>query len=102
MSRTLTALYSDPATAEAAMERLRAIGLPESSMELHRTGEGDIVPGAAPTGGLFGLRDILAPDRAAEGGAVLVALRVADELVSEAVDILEEEAVQVDRERDAT
>jgi hypothetical protein len=101
MSRTLTALYAEAGTAEVAMERLRAIGLAESLMELHRVGEGDIVPGAAPSGGLFGLRDLLAPDMAAEGGMVLLAHRVPEEMVSEAVRILEEDAVQVDKDREA-
>ena len=100
MARTLTALYRDPSTAETAMERLRALGVPEKSMELHTSGAGDIAPGNAVAGGLFGLRDLLAPERLGEGGAVLVALHVPEELVSEATEILEENALEVDKDRE--
>lgn len=100
-SRTLTALYNEASAAEVAMDRLRAIGLPEASLEVHPAGEGDVVPGNAPSAGLFGLRDLVAPQRSAEGGTVLVALHVPDALVSEAVDILNEDAIEVDKERDA-
>ena len=54
-SQTLTAIYNDSASAEAAIERRRAIGIPERSLEMHRAADGDILPGSAPSGGLFAL-----------------------------------------------
>ena len=60
----LTALYADHASAERAAERLRAIGVPEHHIELHRSEEGDVVPGQHPAGdGLFGaLSGLLVPE----------------------------------------
>jgi hypothetical protein len=108
-TRTLTALFVDHSTAERAAERLRAIGIAEEALELHRASEGDVAPGNAPSGGLFGLVDLFMPDadragygRGIEGGGtVLVALRVPEALVDEAVDILDEDAADVEKERDA-
>ena len=54
-TRILTALYADHAAAERAAERLRAIGVPDHHIEMHRSDEGDVVPGQHLTsGGLFG------------------------------------------------
>ena len=50
-TRTFTALFTDPAAAETAMERLRAIGIPERSLEMHQAAEGDVAPGNAPSAG---------------------------------------------------
>ena len=46
-THTLTALYSDHATAERAAERLRAIGVPEASLEIHPEAAGDMPAGGA-------------------------------------------------------
>jgi hypothetical protein len=103
-TQTLTALYNDPATAETAMERLRAIGIPERSLEMHRAAEGDIAPGNAPSGGLFALGDLLGnagnADGIAAGGTVVMALHVPEALVAEAAGILDEDAIEVDKDRD--
>jgi hypothetical protein len=103
-NQTLTALFNDPAAAEMAMERLRAIGIPERSLELHKATEGDVVPGNAPSGGLFAVGDLLNPGNDARGleagVTVVTALHVPDELVAEARAILEEDAIEVDRERE--
>jgi hypothetical protein len=107
-TRTLTALFIDHSTAEIAAERLRAVGIPEESIEMHRASEGDIPPGDVPSGGLFGLADLFVPDadRAGYasgvegGGTLLVALRVPEALVDAAVEALEEDSAEVDTERD--
>ena len=103
-SQTLTALYNEPATAEVAIERLRAIGIPERSLEMHQATDGDIVPGNAPSGGLFTLGDILGSradrDGIAGTGTVVVALRVPGDLVAKAVGILQEDAIEVEKDRD--
>ena len=104
-SQTLTALYNDPVTAEAAIERLRAIGIPEASLEMHPATDGDIAPGNAPSGGLFGLGDPLgnqADERGIAGaGTVVVALHVPDDLVTEAAGILDKDAIEVEKDRDS-
>jgi len=105
-SQTLTALYNDSATAEAAVERLRAIGIPEPSLEMHPAADGDLLPGNTASGGLFALGDILGtrggPDGIAASGTVVVAFHVPDDLVSEARGILKDGAIEVekDSERD--
>ena len=98
-ARTLTALYIDHATAERAVERLRAIGVPEESLELHRAEEGDVAPGNTPSGGLFALGDILQPGQTrgvAAGGTVVVAADVPERVTAEALAILKEEAAEVE------
>ena len=107
MSQALTALYADPATAERAMERLRAIGVPQDGIEMHRAGEGDVVPGNAPSGGLFGLRGLLAPsdlrgyELGVAGGTVVVASHVPPDRVRAARQALDQDALEVDAEREA-
>ncbi len=104
-THTLTGLFSDHATAERAAERLRAIGIPEGSLEIHEAIAGDVSPGNAPGSGLFGVADPLLPGPETAGpevsGTVVVALRVPDELNSEAVSIMREDALEVETERDA-
>ena len=100
-SQTLTALYNDPVTAEAAIERLRAIGIPEASLEMHPATDGDIAPGNAPSGGLFGLGDQADERGIAGAGTVVVALHVPDDLVTEAAGILDKDAIEVEKDRDS-
>lgn len=96
---TLTALFADEATGERAMERLRALGVPEESMELHPTSEGDVLPGQHPAG-LFAGSALLAPEaiNAApmRAGAVVVATGVPGEIVTAARRALAEDALEVD------
>jgi hypothetical protein len=108
-TRTLTALYNDHATAERAVERLRAVGVPEGSIEMHRADEGDIAPGNAPSGGLFAaMSELFMPEaerhgymRGIERGCtVVVASRVPEDLAAAALDVLDEEAAEVDEARD--
>jgi hypothetical protein len=102
-SQTLTALYSDEARAETALERLRAIGLPERSLEMHHASDGDIEPGSAPSGGLFALGDILRNRGDEHGiaghGTVVMAFDVPEKLVSEAMHILKADAIEVEKRR---
>jgi hypothetical protein len=109
-TRTLTALYNDHATAERAAERLRALGVPEGSIEMHRADEGDIAPGNAPSGGLFAtMSELFMPDAdrhgylagIERGCTVVVAFRVPDDLAARALDMLDAEAAEVDQTRDA-
>jgi hypothetical protein len=104
-SQTLNALYSDEAKAELALDRLRAIGLPEGSLEMHRASDGDIQPGSAPSGGLFALGDILRNRGDEHGiagqGTVLMAFNVPERLVSEAISILNRDAIEVERGRNS-
>jgi hypothetical protein len=101
-THTLTALFSDAATAERAAERLRAIGVSEDSLDLHPESAGDL-----PTGrvGILDLVDPLLPredgGERADARTVLVASRVDGDLSSEARSILHEEAIEVDDEPDA-
>jgi hypothetical protein len=109
-TRTLTALYPDHATAERAAERLRAIGVPEHRIELHRAEEGDVAPGQHMSrGGLFGaLGGLLVPEsdlsgyeRALSGGCtVLVASHVPHEVARDARAALDEDALEVDATRE--
>ena len=108
----LTALYADHAAAERAAERLRAAGVPEHHIELHRSAEGDVGPGAsiAAGDGLFGaLSTLLVPESdlhayergLGRGGTVLIARHVPHDRVSDAAAALEEDALEIDDERDA-
>jgi hypothetical protein len=103
-TRTFTALFTDAAAAETAMERLRAIGIPERSLEMHKANEGDVAPGNVPSGGLFAVGDLLNPGNDRQGleagSTVVVALHVPGELASQAKDILEEGAIEVDEDRE--
>ena len=102
-SRTLTALYSDEARAEIALERLRGIGLPEHCLEIHHASDGDIEPGAAPSGGLFALGNILRNRGNEHGiaatGTVLMAFDVPERLVSDAIRILDTDAIEIEKAR---
>ena len=110
-TRILTALYADHAAAERAAERLRAIGVPEHHIEMHRSDEGDVVPGQHVTsGGLFGaLSGLLVPEsdlrgyeRGLAGGCtVVVASHVPPDRVRAARQALDEDALEVDAEREA-
>lgn len=101
---TLTALFADEATAERAMERLRALGVPEEAMELHPTSEGDVLPGQHPAG-LFAGSALLTPEAMnaapTRAGAVVVATGVPGEIVTEAKRALGDEALEVDATPDA-
>lgn len=103
-TESLTALFNETAAAETAMERLRALGIPESSLEIHQSTEGDVVPGNAPSGGLFTIGDVLNPFNDARGlesgSTVVVALHVPAELVASAKKILAENAIEVDTDRE--
>ena len=109
-TRILTALYPDHATAERAAERLRAVGVPEENIELHRSETGDVAPvGHLTGGGLFGaLSGLLMPEpdvRAYQreldrGRTVVVASHVPADLAAEAHAALDEDALEVDDERD--
>jgi hypothetical protein len=105
-SQTLTALYTDEARAEMALERLRAMGLPERSLEMHHASDGDIEPGSAPSGGLFALGDILRNRGDEHGiagnGTVVMAFDVPERLLSEALSILDEDAIEVEKTRGST
>jgi hypothetical protein len=104
-THTLTALYSDPGTAERAADLLRAIGVAEDALEIHPEADGGM-----PAGGPIGILNIANPlmprdDAAAEvenARTVLVATRVSEELIAKARSILREEAVEVDDDRDAS
>ena len=103
-THTLTALFSDHASAERATERLRGIGIPEASLEIHQAAAGDILPGNAAGAGLFGVADPFLPPAGAGSdlpGTVVVAMRVSDELGSQAMAILREDAIDVEKQRDA-
>lgn len=109
-TRILTALYPDHATAERAAERLRAVGVPQENIELHRSETGDVAPGGHLTGGgLFGaLSGLLMPEPDVRtyqrefdrGSTVLVASHVAAELTDEAHAALNQDALELDDERD--
>ena len=70
---------------------------------MHYASEGDIEPGNAPSGGLFALGDILRnrgdEHGIASAGTVVMAFDVPDRLVSEAISILDTDAIEVDRHR---
>lgn len=104
-THTMTALFGEHTTAERATERLRAIGIPEDALELHQAAEGDVLPGNAAGGGLFGLRDPLVALPESLGmesnRTVVVASRIPDGLRSEARSILREDAIEVDDQRDS-
>ena len=110
-TRILTALYADHAAAERAAERLRAIGVPDRHIEMHRSDEGDVVPGQHVTsGGLFGaLSGLLVPksdlrgyERGLAGGCtVVVASHVPPDRVRAARQALDQDALEVDAEREA-
>ena len=83
--------------ADAAVERHRVIGAAEGSLEVHRPADSDIAPGNAPSGGLFGLADMLgpcAPHRRREQGCRRPERSHA--LTEEAADVLGQ-AIEVDR-----
>ena len=63
-THTLTALYSDHATAERAAERLRAIGVPEASLEIHPRGRGRHAAGTRRAAASSTLADPLLPREA--------------------------------------
>jgi hypothetical protein len=108
--RILTALYPDQSSAERAAERLRAIGVPEEHIEMHRSEEGDVAPGQHPTGdGLFGaFAGLLVPEsdlRSYEHGlgrgcTVLIASQVPRDRARDAHAALDEGALEIDDERD--
>jgi hypothetical protein len=101
-THTLTALFSDAATAEQAAERLRAIGIPEASLDVHPETAGDL-----PLATGIGILDVADPLLPREGAAevedartILVATAVPEDLHAEARSILRESAVEADDERD--
>lgn len=100
---TLSALFPDEASGERAMERLRALGVPEESMELHPTNEGGVTPEGQVTVP-FGLGGLLAPAMLPEtprpATVVVVATGVPGELVTEARRILDAEASEVEESAD--
>ncbi|MFO1143543.1 MAG: hypothetical protein U1E59_14400 [Amaricoccus sp.] len=103
-THTLTALFSDASSAERAADLLRGIGVPEASLEIHQAVAGDSLPGNAAGAGLFGVADPLLPSAAAGSDlprTVVVAMRVPDELTSQALAILREDAIDVEQQHDA-
>lgn len=106
MTRTLTALFTDHASAERAAERRRAAGVPEAALETHRATEGDVAPGDTPSG-LFAAGDLLRSEldtpglgRGRAAGTVLLASRVPDGVAAEAARIPKQEAAEVEDSRD--
>ena len=106
--RTLTAMYDDRSAAEAARDRLVALGVPSAGITIRGTDAGTTAT-AAPTAGegkgfLDGLADLFAPEEDrhtyAEGlrrGGYLLSARVPDGLEDRAIDLLENSgAVDVD------
>src|SRR3954447_3966575 len=106
--RTLTAMYDDRSAAEAARDRLVALGVPSAGITIHGTDAGATAT-SAPTAGegkgfLAGLADLFAPEEDretfAEGvrrGGYLLSARVPEGLEDRAVDLLENSgAVDVD------
>jgi hypothetical protein len=102
-TRTLTAVFADAPTAERAIERLRAAGVPAPSIESHgadsETGDAD-----EPAGGVFaGVSDFLMPApqhaAAAERPTVVTARDLPEALAERAFEILEEKAVDLHEER---
>jgi hypothetical protein len=103
MTSTLTALFADRSTAERAVERLHAAGVPERCIEMHQADEGDFVSQDTASRGLFSLEQLVAPDdRAAEAmqrRTVVVATGVPGDLSGEARRILAEDALDVHADR---
>lgn len=99
-AHTLTALYRERASAERAVERLHALGVPEHRISLQPGDGGDVLPGETMVaGGLLGsLQSLMEPesDAPAPSSTVLVANHVPAEQVASARAALAEEAVEVD------
>ena len=101
-THTLTALYREPAAAERAVERLRAIGVPEHHIEHFPDASGDVRPGEhIVEGGLLGsLSNLLTPERdlhhPATTSAVLIASHVPADQLDAARTALREEAIELD------
>jgi hypothetical protein len=103
-TRTFTALYRDHVTAERALERLRAAGVPEGALIVRRASETDREL-ASGGGGLFaalGEFFMPEPDRHSyargleRGGTVIVVTGIPAELGDTALDILDEDAVDIE------
>src|SRR3954447_13878925 len=110
--RTLTAMYDDRSAAEAARDRLVALGVPSAGITVRGTGAGTTAA-SPPTAGedkgfLDSLADLFAPDEDrhayAEGlrrGGYLLSARVPEGLEDRAIDLLETSgAVDVDERAD--
>ena len=99
MTSTLTALFADRSTAERAVERLHAAGVPESCVEMRQAEAGDFVSQATASRGLFSLEQLVAPnDAAAEAmhrRVVVVASGVPGDRSGEARRILADEALDL-------
>jgi hypothetical protein len=106
--RTLTAMYDDRGAAEAARDRLVALGVPSGDVTIHGTDAGATAT-AAPAaeedkGFLASLADLFAPEEDrhtyAEGlrrGGYVLSARVPEGLEDRAIDLLENSgAVDVD------
>jgi hypothetical protein len=106
MTRTITALFADRATAERAVERLHAAGVPEACIEIHRADDGGLYPRDTASRGLFAAEELVAPDENAEatmrGRTTVVTTGVPAELAGEARRVLAEEALDVESDRDGT
>src|SRR3954465_5303317 len=105
--RTLTAMYDDRGAAEAARDRLVALGVPSGDVTIHGTNAGattSAAPAEEDKGFWASLADLFAPEEDrhayAEGlrrGGHLLSARVPEGLEDRAIDLLENSgAVDVD------
>lgn len=105
MTRTITALFADRSTAERAVERLHAAGVPEACIELHQADDGGLYPRDTASRGLFAAEELVAPDENAEatmrGRTSVIAAGVPDELAGEARRVLADAALDVESDQDA-
>jgi hypothetical protein len=105
-SLTLSALYSDASAAERAAERLCAAGVPEGSIEFRR----EVVSRDEGDRFLGGIEEFLMPAADLDalnsgierGGTVIVVHDTPPDLSGTALDILDEEAVDLDQTLERT
>src|SRR3954452_20576867 len=105
--RTLTAMYDDRSAAEAARDRLVALGVPSSGITIRGTDAGSTA--GEGKGFLDGLADLFAPEEDrhtyAEGlrrGGYLLSARVPDGMQDRASDVLEQSgAVDIDQQAES-
>jgi hypothetical protein len=104
MTRTITALFADRSTAERAVERLHAAGVPEACIEIHPADDGGLYPRDTASRGLFAAEELVAPDENAEatmrGRTTVLATGVPEELAGEARRLLAEDALDVESDRE--
>jgi hypothetical protein len=108
-TRTITAVFADRAIAERAIDRLRGVGIPDRCIEAHRAEEGEAQAEAGPAGGIFAAISeffMPGPHRAGYAGeaehraTVVLATGISEELSARAIEVLDEDALDVHEERD--